>query len=223
MTTERKTLTARNRLHEDLARYYYLADATSRPTRVRVIVCTEAIWAVAVYRFAQYLRHEAPAVVRIPLKIPCLILRRLVEYVVGIHLDPDAKIDGGLYIGHYGGIWISPKATLGANCNISQGVTIGTNRTPTGPVLGDRVWLGPNAVVTGPVRVGSGAVIAANSLVASDIPENAVAIGVPARVLSYTGSADIVRFPGSSPPSRAPGEQPTPTQAPASVLKEGSG
>jgi serine O-acetyltransferase len=42
------------------------------------------------------------------------------------------------------------------------------------------------------VRIGSGAVIGANSLVASSLPENAVAVGVPARVLSYSGSASLL-------------------------------
>jgi serine O-acetyltransferase len=54
--------------------------------------------------------------------------------------------------------------------------------------------VGPGAVITGPVKVGSGAVIAANSLVTSNIPENAVAIGVPMRIISYTGSGKLIRI-----------------------------
>jgi serine O-acetyltransferase len=197
MTSECRKLTARERLRKDLARYYFLHGATSSVQRLRTILSTEAVWAIIIYRFRQYLRQEAPALVRILLKIPCWLVRNLIEYVVGIHLDPVSKIDGGLYIGHYGGIWISPKATVGANCNISQGVTLGAIGTRAGPVLGERVWVGPNAVITGPARVGSGAVIAANSLVASDIPENAVAIGVPARIMSYGGSATLIGLPDS--------------------------
>ena len=63
------------------------------------------------------------------------------------------------------------------------------------PILADRVWIGAGAVITGRVRIGSGAVIGANSLVVSNLPENAMAIGVPARVLSYTGSAKLIRLP----------------------------
>ena len=61
--------------------------------------------------------------------------------------------------------------------------------------VGHGVWIGAGAVITGRVRIGSGAVIGANSLVVSNLPENAMAIGVPARVLSYTGSAKLICLP----------------------------
>jgi serine O-acetyltransferase len=161
---------------------------------------TEAIWAIAVFRFGQYLYHDANRFTRLLFKFPYLWSSKLVGLMVGIHLFPEASIGPGLYIGHYGGIWISPLATLGANCNIGPGVVIGVagkNRSK-GPVLGDRVWVGPGAVITGEVKVGSGAVIAANSLVTTHIPENAVAIGVPTRILSYTGSRNLIKIEGES-------------------------
>jgi serine O-acetyltransferase len=76
-------------------------------------------------------------------------------------------------------------------------VTIGAPGAAKGaPVLGDRVWIGAGAVITGPVKIGSGAVIAANSLVVSHVPENGVAVGVPARIMSHTGSAKLIRLAG---------------------------
>lgn len=191
-------MTARERLCGDLARYYYdeyQAPPYSALQRLRTIVRTEAVWAIALYRFGQYLFQEASVVVRIVLRIPYGITLRLVRYAVGIHLYPDSSIGQGLYIGHYGGIWISPRATLGTNCSISQGVTIGVAGKRSGPVLGDRVWVGPHAVITGPARIGSGAVIAANSFVVSDVPENAMAIGVPARIIADSDSASLLGFP----------------------------
>jgi serine O-acetyltransferase len=56
------------------------------------------------------------------------------------------------------------------------------------------VWVGPNVTISGRVHVGSGSVVGANSLVVSDIPENGVAIGVPARVVSYGGSAKLIHL-----------------------------
>jgi serine acetyltransferase len=50
-------------------------------------------------------------------------------------------------------------------------------------------------VITGPARIGSGAVVAASSFVISDVPENAMAIGVPARIIADSGSADVLGFP----------------------------
>ena len=60
-------------------------------------------------------------------------------------------------------------------------------------MLGDRVWIGPKATISGPVRIGSGAVIGANSLAITNIAENGVVIGVPAKVISYSGSAKLIR------------------------------
>jgi len=128
------------------------------------------------------------------MRLPYFVAFRVLRLITGIHLDPATRILAGFYIGHHGGIWISPLAVIGAHCNVAHEVTIGLaghNRW-SAPVLGDRVWVGPNATISGPVRVGSGAVVAANPPVVSNIPENAVTIGVPARVISYTGSAKLL-------------------------------
>jgi serine O-acetyltransferase len=192
-------VSARQRLGADLARYYaFQKDPGSRLERLKTILLTEAIWAIAVYRFGQYLREEAPAALRRVLRAPYMLFMKALHLVVGVHLYPETRIGGGLYVGHYGGTWISPLATLGSECNVNHGVTIGAaGRRPGAPVLGDRVWVGPGAVITGPVRVGSGAVVAANSLVVANVPDDAVVIGVPARVVSYSGSADLLAAPES--------------------------
>jgi serine O-acetyltransferase len=161
--------------------------------RFRIILLTEGLWAIAMYRFGQYLYFEAPSAVRALLRIPYEIARKALELVVDIHLWPETRIGPGLYVAHYGGIWINPRATLGSNCNLAHSVTIGAPMAAAGaPVLGDRVWIGSGAVITGRVCIGSGAVIGANSLVVSNLAENAVAVGVPARVLSYTGSDKLI-------------------------------
>jgi serine O-acetyltransferase len=190
-------ITARQRWHADVDRYrVYRMDMKGPIKRLRVILFTEGLWAIAMYRFGQYLYFEAPSAVRSFLRIPYEITRKVLELIVDIHLEPNTRIGPGLYVAHYGGIWINPRATLGSNCNLAHGVTIGAPMSaPGAPVLGDRVWLGSGAVVTGPIRIGSGVVVGANSLVVSNLPENAVAVGVPARVLSYTGSAKLIRLP----------------------------
>jgi serine O-acetyltransferase len=190
---------ARKLFCADLESYFaHFGSPPSRLRRVTLALRNESTWAICCYRFGQYLHHEASLPVRLLLELPYRIAEKWISHTVGIHLNPDNVIGPGLYIGHYGGIWISPLAKLGANCSISQGVTIGLggNRDRSrGPELGDRVWVGPNAVITGKVRIGNGAVIGANSLVACNLPENAVAVGVPARVISYTGSADLIQLP----------------------------
>jgi serine O-acetyltransferase len=202
-------MTARERWRADLDRYVATTpnpDAFAR--RLRLVLFTESLWAIGTYRFGQYLYGEAPRPLRVLLRVPYELARKLVGMAVGIHLHPRTRIGPGLFIPHYGGIWINPRAELGAHCNVAHGVTIGApNAEPGAPVLGDRVWVGPGSVVTGAIRIGSRAVIGANSLVSTNLPEAAVAVGVPARVLAHSGSDRLMdarsRVPLPAPPEGA--------------------
>jgi serine O-acetyltransferase len=113
----------------------------------------------------------------------------------GIQIPHEARIGRGLYIPHFGGIFINADVVIGKNCNISQGVTLGqANRGPRKgcPVVGDNVYFGPGAVIIGSVRIGDNAAIGANCVVTHDVPDAAVVVGVPGRVISYMGSAGYV-------------------------------
>ena len=187
-------MTARERWRADVDRY---VEASREPQaflrRLRIILFTEGVWALSAYRFGQYLYEEAPRPLRAVLRIPYVLACKLLVLVIGIHLGPETQVGPGLFIAHFGGIWINPRVRMGAHCNIAHGVTIGApDAEPGAPVLGDRVWIGAGAVITGAVQIGSGAVVGANSLVSSNLPENAVAVGVPARVLAYTGSERLM-------------------------------
>ncbi len=178
----------------DVGRYFRYARASSLWTRARIVTHTEGIWALAVYRASRWLHREASPPMRLGLRLPLAAVRGALRLALGIHLDPAARIGPGLYLGHSGGIWVAPGAVIGRDCNLAQGVTLGvggTLRRGT-PRLGDRVWVGPKATVSGPVVVGSGAVIGANSLVVSNVPERGVAVGVPARVVALSGSGALI-------------------------------
>jgi serine O-acetyltransferase len=178
----------------DLDRYFRYTPGLTPWQRARLLVRTEALWSIAAYRLGRYLRSEAPGVVRALAKLPYAFASDALRLVVGIYIDPAARVGPGLYIGHSGGIWVTPGAVIGRDCNISQGVTIGVGGTVRrgSPTIGDRVWIGPNATVSGPIRIGDGAVIGANSLAVSHVPENGVAVGVPARIVSFSGSRALV-------------------------------
>ena len=92
---------------------------------MRTVMETEAIWAICVYRWGQHLEQEANGFVRRFFKFPYQWISKWVGIITGIHLFPETTIGPGFYIGHYGGIWISPLATLGANCNVGPNVVIG--------------------------------------------------------------------------------------------------
>ena len=125
---------------------------------------------------------------------PWLILTRL-KYKYGYDIPSETKIGSGFYIGHFGGIVISPKALIGSNVNISQGVTIGFSsrgKRKGNPTILNGIYIGPGAVIIGNVTIGNNAAIGANAVVISDIPENAVAVGIPARVISFNGAEEYI-------------------------------
>ena len=117
------------------------------------------------------------------------------HYKYGIELCRGTKVGEGLYIGHFGGIIISPGVVIGRNCNISQGVTIGISGRGEKrgiPVIGDGVYIGSGAKVIGKIHVGNNVAIGANAVVIKDVPDNAVVGGVPAKIISMEGSFEFI-------------------------------
>ncbi len=122
-------------------------------------------------------------------------LHRHYSIKYGISISPDMHIESGLYIGHYGGIVINKDVSIGKNCNISQEVTIGqVNRgiRKGCPTIGDNVYIAPGVKIIGRIKIGSNVAIGANCVVTKDIPDNAVVVGIPGKVISYDGSAGYI-------------------------------
>jgi serine O-acetyltransferase len=113
----------------------------------------------------------------------------------GICIPCDTPIGPGLYIGHHGGIVINDEAEIGANCNLSQNVTIGMSvrgERKGCPIIGDRVYIGPGAVVIGKINVGSDVAIGANCVVTKNVTNNSVVVGIPGQVISLKGSKEYI-------------------------------
>lgn len=169
---------------------------------LRILVLFPGIWAVVPYRLTHQCLH------RLRFKLLSNVLaafffavQRLMIVLFGIEIDAHAHIGPGLFINHSGGVVIGP-VTIGSNCNVNHGVTLGRSSLAPGttcndaPILGDRVWLGPGAVVAGPITLGNDVAVAANSLVTRNIPDRGVGRGVPASVISLTGSFRQVSYAG---------------------------
>ena len=123
-----------------------------------------------------------------------LILMRC-TYKYGLSIPSTTQIGRGFYIGHFGGIVVNPNSIIGKDCNISHGVTLGqANRGKRKgcPVIGDNVYIGPGAKIVGNVKIGDNVAIGANCVVTKDIPNNAVVVGIPGKVISYKGSLGYV-------------------------------
>jgi serine O-acetyltransferase len=113
----------------------------------------------------------------------------------GISIPYNTRIGPGLYIGHYGGIVVNDGVVIGSDCNINHEVTIGVKyggKNPGVPIIGDRVYFGPGCKVIGGVRLGNDVAIGTNAVVVDSVPDSAVAVGVPAKVVSYRGSSEYV-------------------------------
>lgn len=113
------------------------------------------------------------------------------------HVHIEGDIGGGLCVGHAegGGVIINDKVKIGKNCNIHHGVTIGVKNRGKNlgvPTIGDNVYIGPGAKVFGGITIGDNVAIGANAVVVTSIPDNAVVVGVPGRIVSYNGSEDLV-------------------------------
>jgi serine O-acetyltransferase len=122
-----------------------------------------------------------------------------VSLQTGISVPPGV-FGPGLSIAHYGSIVVNDQARVGAFCRLHSATNIGV-ADGRAPVLGDRVYVGPGAVLFGGITVGDDVAVGANSVVNRDVPSGVTVAGVPARVVSELGSAAVMPawFPG--PPS----------------------
>lgn len=131
------------------------------------------------------------------------IISQTVRFITGIEIHPGAKIGKGLFIDHGMGVVIGETTEIGDNCLLYQGVTLGGTGKDHGkrhPTLGNNVMVGSGAKVLGPFKVGDNAKIASNAVVLEEVPENATAVGVPAKIVRRNGERvcpdlDQIHFP----------------------------
>ncbi len=169
------------RLGETL-RAYQARDPAAR-SRLEIFLLYPGVHAVIYHRAAHWLYcHHLPFLAR--------CVSQWSRFWTGIEIHPGAKIGRRLVIDHGMGIVIGETAEIGDDCLLYHGVTLGGTGKDHGkrhPTLGNNVLVSTGAKVLGPFKVGDGARIAANAVVLSEIPANATAVGVPARVVRIAG------------------------------------
>lgn len=112
------------------------------------------------------------------------------RHKTGIEIHPGAQLGKGVFIDHGMGVVIGETAVVGDYCTIYQNVTLGGTGKDVGkrhPTLGNNVLVGSGAKVLGPFTVGDNARIAAGAVVLSEVPANATAVGVPAKIVRLNG------------------------------------
>ena len=124
--------------------------------------------------------------------------------VTGVEIHPAARIGGDFFIDHGSGVVIGETAEIGDRVTLYQGVTLGGTGFARGkrhPTLEDDVTVGSGAKLLGPVTVGRGAKVGANTVVIEDVPANSTVVGNPGHPVRVEGrrpegpDADWIHLP----------------------------
>ncbi|MDO9051026.1 MAG: serine O-acetyltransferase [Methylotenera sp.] len=113
-------------------------------------------------------------------------LSHIGRWLTGIEIHPGATIGRRVFIDHGMGVVIGETAVIGDDCTLYHGVTLGGtswNKGKRHPTLEAGVVIGAGAKVLGPITIGENAKIGSNAVVVKDVPANATAVGIPARIL----------------------------------------
>jgi len=144
----------------------------------KIEVCLRhATWPVIAYRYGHWTLSVRIPVVGQLLRLSGLIFRKWTELFTSVHIDVHANIGPGFVIHSVYAINLG-KTTIGENFTIATGCLI--SHACRG--IGDDVYFGPGAKLVGDAKIGSNVVIAANSLVLTDVRDNMMVMGVPARI-----------------------------------------
>ncbi|MCF8383067.1 MAG: serine acetyltransferase [Chlorobium sp.] len=145
----------------------------------------QGFWAMVVYRFGRW-RYTIPnSMLRKPFSMLYRLLYKVVQVLTGIELPCEVPLGRNFRIDHFGGIIISGYASFGDNCIIRNGVTIGLKNVEekAAPKIGNNVNIGAGAKVLGDITIGDNVDIGANAVVITSVPDNSIAVGIPARII----------------------------------------
>lgn len=137
------------------------------------------------YRLTRRLNQLPPPISWTIGKVAHFFYRFLCLFL-GIDFHWSIKIGDNFRISHFVGIVVNENTVFGNNCWIRQNTTIGTNLiTNKAPQFGDNVQIGANVVVIGDIKIGNNVTIGAGAVVVKDVPDNAVVVGNPARIVKF--------------------------------------
>ena len=143
-----------------------------------VIFLYPGFHALLFYRMAHFLNN-------LNWKFIARLISQLARFLTGIEIHPGAKIGKRLFIDHGMGIVIGETTTIGNNCTIYHGVTLGgtgKDKYKRHPDIGNNVIIGCGAKVLGPIKIGNNVKIGANAVVLKEVADDSTIVGVPGKI-----------------------------------------
>ena len=170
-------------IRRDVAAAHDRDPAARGVSSLEILASWPGVQAVLTHRLSHAL-HEAG--------VPVLprTIAMVARTVTGIEIHPAARVGGGLFIDHGMGVVIGETAEIGEDVTLYQGVTLGGTGFATGkrhPTVQDNVTIGSGAKLLGPITIGHGAKIGANSVVITDVEPHATVVGNPGHVVRIDG------------------------------------
>jgi len=157
-------------------------DPSARNT-LEIVLTYPGFWAVVYYRIAHFLHHHH-------LFLLARIISTLARFLTGVEIHPAAKIGRRFFIDHGMGIVIGETAEIGDDVTIFHGATLGGTGKERGkrhPTIGNNVLLSAHTQIIGNITIGDNSKIGAGAVVLKDIPPDATAVGIPAKVVKLNG------------------------------------
>jgi serine O-acetyltransferase len=165
------------RIKEEIA-VVFERDPAARSTW-EVVTCYPGFHALLVHRLSHWLWMRG-------FKWLARWIAHAARWLTGIEIHPGVRIGRRFFIDHGMGVVIGETAEIGDDCTIYHGVTLGGttwNKGKRHPTLKNGVVIGAGAKILGPIVIGENAKIGSNAVVVKDVPDNATAIGIPARLV----------------------------------------
>ncbi len=172
-----------NHIKEDIS-IVFERDPAAR-THLEVLTTYPGVHALIMHRFSHWLWG-------MHLYWLGRVFSHIGRFLTGIEIHPGATIGRRVFIDHGMGVVIGETAIIGDDCTLYHGVTLGGtswNKGKRHPTLEQGVVIGAGAKVLGPINIGKNAKIGSNAVVVKDVPENATAVGIPARILEEENAA----------------------------------
>ncbi len=164
-------------IKEDIA-IVFDRDPAAR-THFEILTTYPGVHALLIHRFSHWLWQAR-------LYWLARFMSHIGRFFTGIEIHPGATIGHRVFIDHGMGVVVGETAIIGDDCTLYHGVTLGGttwNKGKRHPTLEAGVVIGAGAKVLGPITIGAGAKIGSNAVVVKDVPPNATAVGIPARIL----------------------------------------